>query len=282
MDRQTIWFVGLIFVFYSIFCIIDSTLAYIILVVIPPIFTCINIVWFLNKGIKFNYWDTFYIAAAILYFMLSTKLLFTFYNFLFHLLIIISGFTLIVKKNNQTTNLIDRITFLLVINLIVFLIPSISLFHYFRPADEKIWNNKIEWIDFKGVVPDNTENYGAKISSEFYWKYNKFYNTPRVLTVSVMNKSESWASAVSAKYNSNNLLNHEKIHLDITEWTRREFKDSLDNVNKLSKKNIQNIYEHFIELNKTRQDDYDNDSEHGKNSEGQKIWNEKLFKYFNE
>ncbi len=281
-ERQTIWFVGLIFVLHFIIWFFDTTLSYFFLITIPSIFACINIVKYLIKGIKSNEWNTTYIVIALLFLVLTTKFIFIYYNFLFHLLVIISGFIMIVLKKNQVNKLLDRLTFLVVINLVVLLIPSILWFHYTLPEDVKVWTDNIKWTDFQGTRPSNAKKYGAQISTEIYWKYNRCYNTPRVLTITVMRKSNSWASALSAKYNSNNLLNHEKIHFDITEWTRREFKDSLDNADRLSKITMENIHEYFIELNNNRQDDYDNESEHGKNLEGQEKWNQKLNEFLNE
>lgn len=281
LERQIIWFVGLIFVFHLILRLFNIPGSVFFLIVIPIIFACINLVGFLLKRIKTHQWNFDYIILTLLYLLPAIKLLFTYYNFLFHLILIAIGITVIIYKKSPVINLRKRLISLLVINLFVLLIPANILFNYTRSIDEKIWGNKIKWTDFQGEEPANKKKYAAMINSEFYYKYNRCFNIPRVLTITVMNKSYSWASAVFAKYNTNNLLNHEKIHFDISEWTRREFKDSIDNVDRISEKDIYEIYKHFKELKDTRQVNYDNDSDHGKNPEGQKRWSDKLYEYLN-
>ncbi len=281
LERQIIWFIGLIFVFHLILRLLNIPGAVFFLIAIPIIFACINLVGFIIKRINTHHWNFDYIILSLLYLLPAIKLLFTYYNFFFHLFLIVFGITIIVYKKAPVINLRKRLTLLLVINLFVLLIPAKMLLNYTRSIDDKTWGNKIKWTDFQGEEPANNEKYAAMINSKFYYKYNRCFNTPRVLTITVMSKSNSWASAIFAKYNTNNLLNHEKIHFDISEWTRREFKDSIDNVDRISEKNISEIYKHFKELKEIRQVNYDTDSDHGKNPEGQKKWDEKLFKYLN-
>lgn len=282
LEREIISFLVLTFVFHFVFLIFNIRGANFFLIAIPIIFATISITRFLYKGLRNNNWRLDYIVFAILYLMPVVKIKFTLYNFIFHILLIAIGITIIVFKNPQETKLRTRLTLLLVINFVILLIPASALFSHTRPNYEKIWGSELSWSDFQKELPANRKKYAAGINTEFYAKYNRCFNTPRVLTVTVMNRQYSWASAIFAKYNGKYILNHEKIHFDISEWTRREFKDSIDNIDKISEKNLQTIYEHFREIDDIRQGNYDKDSDHGRNVDGQQKWNEKIYKCINE
>jgi hypothetical protein len=207
--------------------------------------------------------------------MPGLKISFTYYNTFLHLLLVSIAFAVIWIGRTRADDLSNRLMFLLVINTLVLLVPAISIYKYLQ-TDKKIWGSKIKWTDFKGEVPRDTENFAAQISTHFLLKYNKAFNVPRIASVTVMSKSNSWASAIYAKYNSNNLLNHEQIHFDISEWTRREFQDSIGTLDKISEHTVQDIYAYFLELNNKRQDEYDSASNHGSDVTNQIKWNEKI------
>ena len=53
----------------------------------------------------------------------------------------------------------------------------------------------------------------AQISTTFYYKLNKVYNYPQVISISSMNPSKSWTSRFGL-----DLLNHERTHFYISEY----------------------------------------------------------------
>lgn len=282
LEREVVCFLIFTIVLHLVFHVLNRRIANFFIIGVPIIFAIISIIRFLYKGLRNNSWRIDYIVFAVLYIMPVVKIKFTLYNFIFHLLLISVGTAILVFKKYQETQFRIRLTFLVVVNFIVLFIPANVLFNHTRPSYEKVWGTKLNWSDFQKELPANRTKYDAGISTGFYCIYNRFLNTPRVLTVTVMNKSNSWASAIYAKYNGEYMLNHEKIHFDISELTRREFKDSIDNLDKISAETVQTIFEHFREIEDLRQDNYDKESEHGRNIDEQQIWDEKIFKCINE
>ena len=90
-----------------------------------------------------------------------------------------------------------------------------------------------------------------------------------------MKESGSW---VRPQYNSyeGNLLKHEQLHFDITEWTRREFQDSLNSLVFPQEEIASNIFNYFDKVRSKRQAEYDSVSNHGIDFLGQIHWNKKV------
>lgn len=274
-DRQFNIFIVILLSLHLTFRFMDWPGQFAWLILIPFLFSTINLLIFIVKGIRKSIWDFKYLLIVFLYFILSLKVGFRYYNIMFPILLVAMSVYILRYKDFKIPKLKYRLTFLIAINILIIVTPDILLFKYIHAADKQIWGSKLGWIDFKGKEPQNSGEMDARIDSDIYWKFNKVYNFPRFITISVMEETESW---VRPEYNDyeGNLLNHEQLHFDITEWTRREFHDSLSNCGKLNYAKASAIYDYFKILKSKRQAEYDSISKHGIDFNGQIKWNKKV------
>ncbi|MFT5337823.1 MAG: hypothetical protein ACI9YL_001835 [Luteibaculaceae bacterium] len=257
----------------------DGQFAWVVL--IPFLFSITNLFFFIVKGFRKSIWDWKYILIALLYFTLPLKITYLYYNILIPILLVAISVYILRVKDFKIQKLRHRLISLIGLNILIIATPDILVFKYIHCAENQVWGNRLEWVHFKGDEPINIgEKDAAEIVSDFYWKFNRVYNFPRFITLTVMEESGSW---VRPKYNDyeGNLLKHEQLHFDITEWTRREFHDSLNNCRKVDKAIAIEIFKHYQNIESQRQTDYDSISKHGLDFNGQIKWSKKVKRKLN-
>lgn len=135
-------------------------------------------------------------------------------------------------------------------------------------------SDKIEWSDFNGDSDvqsfDNAVS-ALRINVSWLWKNGKY-------EFSVENhffKQFSWAKDTS----NADLLNHERVHFDISEVYARKLRKSLDSLSQIQGVET-DIFEKTISSllkERTIYDElYDSETKHSLDSLNQKVWNETI------
>jgi hypothetical protein len=154
------------------------------------------------------------------------------------------------------------------------LLISLSLFHSssaVKPADEIRWGagRLLGYEDFKAAVPSNTP-WAATTTSSIYFSYEESNKQLRNVQVyAFFNPEQSWMKTKSPE-----VLRHEQLHFNITEFYARKFY-----AESAALLGTANAREKLMQLFKKANDDcassqskYDVESEHGVNESGQKKW----------
>jgi hypothetical protein len=248
---------------------------YLWIFIIPIIFSFINLTLFFIHGFRKSVWEWNYLLIVLLYLTISLKIQFLYYNFLIPVILTILTFYILKNNKIKIAALKNRLTLLLIVNCILIFLPDITVFKYTEIINYKIWGNTLKWEDFKGIDTTHDDKTAATIDSDFYWKYNHTYNFPRIISLSLMEKKLSWVHP-DYKMPEGNLIKHERLHFDITEWTRRECMDSISNIKRMNENKIKEVCAYFYELKIIRQKEYDSISKHGTDFVGQIRWNKKV------
>ncbi|MDR2205349.1 MAG: DUF922 domain-containing Zn-dependent protease [Flavobacteriaceae bacterium] len=161
------------------------------------------------------------------------------------------------------------------------------------------------WEDFQGKVPKNAKfesytryeivfryNYETEVNPKVYfdkkkstWKTNYDNYVPKkiisVETKVFIRKKTSW---VKKDKKSDDLLNHEQKHLDIALYFERKLNQALSGLLLIEKNprifsaKAREIAIKIINENLAFQSEYDKKTNHGKDMEQQKIYDEKINK----
>jgi hypothetical protein len=274
-ERQFTWFIVLLLVPHLLFRFNDlpGQLAWLFL--IPMIFAVINFFGFIIKGMRYSIWELKYLLVVLLYLMISFKFDYSYYNILACALIVVMSIYALKFRDFKIEKLRYRMSLLVIVNFILIVIPDMFILKYINSVDKQSWGSRLEWNNFRGSEPDSIGEMDAFIYSGICWKYNKVYNYPKFISLAIMDESNSWVRPGYEHYEGN-LLFHEQLHFDITEWTRREFHDSIYSLNSLDEEKTFDIYKHFRYLLSKRQTEYDSISKHGIDFIGQIKWNKKV------
>lgn len=275
LERQFIFFICLLLTLHFWFTFLAWPDKFAWLLMIPVIFSLFNLLTFILKGFQQSIWEIKYLLIVFLYLMISLKLGFRYYNILLCILLVVISVYVLRYKKFKIVNLQYRLTLLIIINFTLILIPDISIFRYIYLTDNQVWKNKLKWDDFQDSEPYNVGKMAASINTDIYWKSNRVYNFPRFISIAAMEKTSSWVRPEYSDYEGN-LLRHEQLHLDITEWTRREFQDSLYTLVAANDQMVYYVYGYFREVESKRQFEYDSISKHGIDFIGQIQWNKKV------
>ena len=161
-------------------------------------------------------------------------------------------------------------------------IVVISLFFIQDRQETILWSttNDLEWDDFK-ANPDLYNNVAAVTASGLSFQYStKKSSTGELIDYNFNIEAhffpkDSWYKKESV---NTTILNHERLHFDITELFARQFRKKLATT-KFSKNidsEIKAIYRNIkIALSKV-QNQYDNETNHSRNLEKQKEWEIKI------
>ena len=281
LERQFVCFICLLFTLHLLFKFFEWEGQFAWLIFIPLIFSLVNLLSFILKGFQKSIWETKYLLIGFLYLIVALKIEFTFYNIWICILFVAISIYVLIYQTFKITNLKPRLTLLIILNFILIIIPDILIFKYIHSTDKQLWSNKLEWANFQGSEPEDIGEMDAKIRTTIYWKDNRVYNSPRFISLSVMKELHSWVRPENSSYEGN-LLNHEQLHFDITEWTRREFQDSIYSLKTINLELVNDIYDYFYKLNNKRQYEYDSISKHGIDFIGQIQWEKKVKLKLNE
>ncbi len=139
-------------------------------------------------------------------------------------------------------------------------------------------NRELNWDDFQGSIPNSTslEGYYAITSGDIQVLTIVRSEIPEFIIKVRFSKNRSWT-----KGNSKELLKHEQTHFDIVELYARKVRSSIGS---LQQRDItsREIYTaeiaDLIKQKNIRQDDFDQETRFGNNSEAQERWELRLQK----
>lgn len=167
-----------------------------------------------------------------------------------------------------------------------FLIVSILSVLLYQDSPVISWdlNYRLEWSDFKGE-PKPQNNSVAVTASGITFSYSsKMTNTQLInynYTVSAdFYPEQSWCLKEKV---DNNILNHERLHFDITELHARMFRQRIENTRftKDIKRQMNCLHEAINKELEALQNRYDAETKHSQNLEKQQEWQEKIISALN-
>ena len=162
------------------------------------------------------------------------------------------------------------------------------------PWDE---NKKLVWSDFKGDNPNSP--FAAYTTWYVSWNYSWifsnteecYYEFSRISANANFEKDKSW---IKKGRESDWLLNHEQRHFDIAQVLAKEFNERVQidlkgekfpcpsskkdsaTINKKTWNKIQNVFDQEHKKALEMEKDYENDTNHGNNSNKQIEWDKKI------
>lgn len=140
-------------------------------------------------------------------------------------------------------------------------------------------SNQLKWSDFKREPVKSSEYFAVTNSGIKYSWSSSFDGTSYAFSFEVnsyFNPNESW---VKKGKKTDELLNHEQLHFNISELHARSLRSKLNNFEFTDdfKTEIDSIYNLVRKEENDAQELYDNETNHSLNKEEQKRWN-KLIK----
>lgn len=206
----------------------------------------------------------FSFLITLLFFLISLKLDYEYYNIFISILLIIFGLIVIRPINKLLTDKRKTISFLLItINFVLLLVPDNWILAYLN-YNKSTWTSNITWDQFKGD-PIEKSSHSAMIETGFRWKINKAYNYPPALLLTMITQDSSWKKPLKNQKSSSILLQHEQGHFDITESYGRMALDSIDKMWGRNPEEIEDVIKNFANARDSLQKEYDSLTIHGKN-----------------
>lgn len=161
----------------------------------------------------------------------------------------------------------------------IFFFLVISFSANSQNAPHKIFwvQDGLTWNDFKArPVDDSTFDANTNAGLSFSWGL-KNDNGKIELTYEVTSYFNPYLSWVKVDSDSDYLLKHEQIHFDITELHARKLRKKLAEVNQTSllkdpKKILNSIYQSVENERSSMQLEFDKESLHSQNKEGEARW----------
>lgn len=147
--------------------------------------------------------------------------------------------------------------------------------------DHIYWTGKsLVWENFKGKAPSKTK-YAALTSSAIDLHIEGQGSQIHFTIRTAFSPIESWKKKQSAE-----LLKHEQLHFDITEYHSRLLRKKLQEIHfksvKTINKQIQKEFNKISNLAEKMQDRYDKETNHSINITEQEKWNKKVAKLLKE
>jgi hypothetical protein len=157
---------------------------------------------------------------------------------------------------------------------------SISCFsgcHESEKTEVILWKKRrfLTWNDFQGVSDEDDERLASTAYGiDFNWDCDRYDNfTFRVQAY--VSPTESWVKPEGK--NSSRLLLHEQGHFDLAEIYSQKLREELKKMNcDNTTEEIDAVYYRIWEELDAEQNKYDKETDHGRNEDKQKEWNEKI------
>lgn len=243
-------------------------------IIVPILFSIISFFNFLSEGVNYTDWDFKRLLVSLLYFTISLKIFYIYYNVFIAILLVATSVYVLVSYDLNSEKIKSRLSLLTVIVTILIFIPDRALLKFYQKADRKVWGNEIQWEDFEGSKPKDIYPRLSRVSFTISYDYNRVYNYPNFISVTTMVKSLSWVKS-GYEYDTE-LLEHERLHVDISEVIRREFEDSVRYMKYKDSHKIRGMYLRLMDKNKEMQAEYDRITNHGLDSIQQTKWKKKI------
>jgi hypothetical protein len=150
---------------------------------------------------------------------------------------------------------------------------------------DKSGENSIKWDedssltyeDFETRICGETSGNVAVSYVGFYFNaMQPNYYTGDVILEATFSRSESW---MCSDHTTEALLKHEQGHFDITELLKRECLDSLSKLTLEEEEFINTVdpvFQYYSDKLWIVQSEYDSETDHHRNQEIQKMWNDKI------
>ena len=133
--------------------------------------------------------------------------------------------------------------------------------------------NKLKWNDF--IEVKSLGDAAAESSTSISYDYYENNGSVKVKVYCLFDKSHSF---VLKGKRTDYILNHEQGHFDITYLFAMKFKQELSRTSDLSEGNVYSIYLRVIKQWDLFQEQYDLETDHSINVNGQRIWDVHLYK----
>jgi hypothetical protein len=141
-------------------------------------------------------------------------------------------------------------------------------------------NRKLTWDDFRGPVPHDADDITAAATfCGIGFETNTITSNNNNLKISIYNSFYTGNSWVRPEERNDNILAHEQGHFDLCELYTRKLRERMSNVQvnvKTLKPVLSSIYDQVQQEYRQRQEEYENDTEHGVNLLQQKKWQQML------
>ena len=136
---------------------------------------------------------------------------------------------------------------------------------------------KVEWKDFKGKVPKATSFHALTNSGiSFATSTTDAGDSLEIQVLCYFDKTQSWTKKDKQKPI---LLDHERLHWDITEVYARQLRQALAKsdyrVDELNTE-LGKLFQKYVSEQDKRQELYDHETDHSKVEEEQKRWQEEI------
>jgi len=220
----------------------------------------------------------FILLLAVLLFYIDIKLYYSYYNFVLHILLI-SGcvfYWIKLPKPQKPFTTFSTLT-VATINIMLLFTPDESIYQYWSSAE--IGWRKINWSDFRGTPKkDNDSIYSAQTNSGLEWEANKAFNYPPAIVIAYMDTRKSWKKPYVNQdgFSDSLLLQHEQIHFDLYELSRRALVKELRYRWGSSEDTLNHLIRTMAKRSTYAGKQYDFQTEHGQNQVVQRLWTSKM------
>ena len=139
----------------------------------------------------------------------------------------------------------------------------------------------LDWSDFRGE-PDLHSHFDSAVNTgiTYQWSYSKDDGEDIELDFEVNSFCYPSLSWVKKGQTTAYLLAHEQLHFDISELhariMRKKLKEYQPSKGKNVRKDLNKIYKRVERMRINMQEDYDDDTDHSRNREAQKEWDQKV------
>jgi hypothetical protein len=239
-----------------------------VLAFVPIVFSLLYIMKCITLLIDKRYKDAglcFFIS--ILFFCITLKVEYSIYN-IFAVSLLCTGSILYLFKKGLKERRQTILALITALNILLVLVPDKLLYGHIW--NQRTWSEDFSWEAFRNAPKAGSE-FDAETSSSICYKVNYAYNYPPALVIALMDEDSSWVRSPNE-----NLLLHEKGHLDMNEIYSRKAQDSIKTAYFQPPEKIAQIINYFIDESLRQQDLYDSETDHSADHEQQKIWTDKL------
>jgi|JFJP01.1.fsa_nt_gi Bacterial protein of unknown function (DUF922) len=124
-------------------------------------------------------------------------------------------------------------------------------------------NPKLQWNDFQGAVSEN-----SPFAAMTYWYLYYNWKGNKIQADSCFQTNKSW---IREGKESDYLLQHEQLHVDIAQLHIRLFKQKIESVTSIAQ--VKKVFDEILKAAKQMQAQYDEETEHSRDKAEQKRWN---------
>ncbi len=243
-------------------------------------FSALSIIYLVRKNIYLFLLElTLALATTFIY----TKPTFEYYNVFLHVLVIAGLAVFLVGRETSKSEVKKLkikpvlITLLLLNGFLLFISDnSLTKFFYHKALFYSEKNFSWDCFERRNVNDQRYDEHDAYIMTGFYEKTNKCYNYKPALLYAVSVKEMNYRYIQTPA-----LLRHELYHFKITELMAKMANYEFDQHFCLNEHETENIIIKYKNMTIKLQELYDIETNHNRNKENQKIWENRIDYLFN-